>query len=192
MIKELKTSLRLLAFFTVLTGLLYPLAVTGIAKGLFPGQATGTLLKGPAGFVGSALIGQKFDDPKFLWGRPSATSPAYNAAASSGSNLGPLNPALLDQVKERIEALKAADPGNKNFIPIDLVTSSASGLDPHISPAAADYQAGRIARAGGIPIETVRKAIVDHTQGPTFSVLGEARVNVLEVNISLSRLYDTK
>lgn len=192
MIKELKTSLRILVFFSVLCGLLYPLAVTGIAKGIFPRQASGSLLEGPEGFGGSSLIGQKFDDPKFLWGRPSATTPAFNAAASAGSNLGPLNPALRDQVKERIETLRAADPENRGLIPIDLITSSASGLDPHISPAAAEYQAGRIARAGGIPIENVRKAIADHTQGPTFGILGEARVNVLEVNLSLSRLYDTK
>lgn len=208
MFKELKTSLLLLIVFTVLTGGLYPLAVTGIAKAFFPWQAEGSLIdeKGlptstsrserrPAGsgkVVGSELVGQNFDDPKYLWGRLSATAPAYNAAASSGSNLGPLNPTLVDNAKARIDALKAADPDNNAPIPIDLVTASGSGLDPHISPAAADYQVARVAQAGGLPADQVRKIIADHTEGRTFGILGEPCVNVLKVNLSLTRFYATK
>lgn len=191
MLKELKSSFLLLAVMTVLTGLLYPLGITGIAKTFFPHRAEGSLIVENGKVVGSELIGQQFDDPKFLWGRPSATTPAYNASASSGSNLGPLNPALLDNVKARIEALQSgAHPSGP--VPVDLVTSSASGLDPHVSPAGAAYQIPRIAQAGGVPEETVRQIIDKNTEGRTFGILGEPRVNVLKVNLSLNALYVRK
>lgn len=192
MFKELKTSLLLLILITVLTGGLYPLVVTGIAKAFFPKQAEGSLIVQDGKVIGSELIGQNFDDPKFLWGRLSATTPAYNAASSSGSNLGPSNPALLDEVKGRLDALKAADPDNQASVPVDLVTSSGSGLDPHISPAAAAYQIHRIAKAGGLSEETVRQIIADNTEGRTFGILGEPRVNVLKVNLLLTHAYATK
>ena len=192
MFKELKSSLLVLLVMTILTGLLYPLGITGIAKILFPRQAEGSLIVQDGKVVGSELIGQQFDDPKFLWGRLSATTPAYNASASSGSNLGPMNPALLDEVKGRIDALKAADPENSAPVPVDLVTSSGSGLDPHISPSAAAYQIRRIARVGGLPEDAVRRIIAENTEGRTFGILGEPHVNVLKVNLSLSRRYATK
>ncbi len=192
MFKELKTSLLLLIILTALTGGLYPAVVTGIAKVFFPKQAEGSLIVENNKVAGSELIGQNFDDPKYLWGRLSATTPAYNAASSSGSNLGPSNPALIDEVKGRLEALKATDPENQTAVPVDLVTSSGSGLDPHISPAAAAYQVRRIAKSGGIPEEAIRQIIVDNTEGRTFGILGEPRVNVLKVNLSLSRRYVTK
>jgi K+-transporting ATPase ATPase C chain len=174
----------LFVFFLVLTlvtGVAYPLVVTGAAQALFPAQAAGSLVERDGKPVGSALIGQNFSDPKHFWGRPSATSPmAYNAAASSGSNQGPLNPALTDAVKGRIEALRAADPGNTAPVPVDLVTASASGLDPHISPAAARYQVARVAKARSLP------ALVDQqTQAPLLGLLGEPRVNVLRLNLAL-------
>jgi potassium-transporting ATPase KdpC subunit len=192
MLKELKSSFLVLLVMMVLTGLLYPLGITGIAKVFFPRQAEGSLIVENGKVVGSELIGQQFDDPKFLWGRLSATSPAYNAAASSGSNLGPTNPALIDEVKGRLDALKAADPDNQAPVPVDLVTSSGSGLDPHISPAAAAYQVSRIAKAGGLPEDAVRQVIAQYTEGRTLGILGEPRVNVLEVNLSLARRYDRK
>jgi len=192
MFKELKSSLLVLLVMTILTGLLYPLGITGIAKILFPRQAEGSLIVQDGKVVGSELIGQQFDDPKFRWGRLSATTPAYNASASSGSNLGPMNPALLDEVKGRIDALKAADPENSAPVPVDLVTSSGSGLDPHISPSAAAYQIRRIARVGGLPEDAVRRIIAENTEGRTFGILGEPHVNVLKVNLSLSRRYATK
>ena len=188
MLKELQPALRLLALMTVLTGVAYPLVVTGIAQAVFPHQANGSLIELNGKVAGSELIGQSFTAPKYFWGRPSATSPTpYNAGASSGSNLGPLNPALETAVKERIAALKAVDPGNPRSIPVDLVTTSASGLDPHISPAAAEYQVERVARVRGMNVETLRALVAAHTEGRTFGVLGEPRVNVLALNLALER-----
>jgi len=186
MLKELKPAFVMLLALTALTGVIYPLLVTGIAQGLFAKQANGSLIERDGKPVGSALIGQPFSDPKYFWGRPSATGPVpYNAAASSGSNQGPLNPALEDAVKARIAALKAADPGQTAPIPVDLVTASASGLDPHISPAAAAWQAPRIARMRGLSIDSVRGLVEKHTEGRQFGVLGETRVNVLQLNLAL-------
>jgi K+-transporting ATPase ATPase C chain len=187
--KELLPALRMLLILTLLTGALYPLLVTGIAQGVFPRQAAGSLITQNGRVIGSALIGQPFSDPKYFWGRPSATAPMpYNAASSSGSNLGPTNPALEDAVKARIAALKAADPGNQAPIPIDMVTASASGLDPEVSPAAADYQVARVARARHLRAERVRALVVRCTQGRTFGILGEPRVNVLALNLALDQL----
>lgn len=189
MLKELKPAFVMLLALTVLTGILYPLLVTGIAQGLFPDAANGSLIKQNGNLAGSAMIGQPFSDPKYFWGRPSATGPTpYNAAASSGSNQGPLNPALEDAVKVRIAALKAADPSQTEPIPVDLVTASGSGLDPHISPSAAAWQAPRIARLRGLPLDTVEGLVAQHTQGRQFGVLGEARVNVLQLNLALDGL----
>jgi K+-transporting ATPase ATPase C chain len=174
------------AVLTVLTGIAYPLVVTGIGQAVFPQQAAGSLIVKNGQPVGSSLIGQNFNDPKYLWGRPSATSPApYNASGSGGSNLGPLNPALTDAVKARIEALRAADPGNTVPVPVDLVTASGSGLDPHISVAGAQFQAARIAKARQLPVQTVQQLIEKHTEGRLFGLLGEPRVNVLQLNLAL-------
>jgi len=172
---------------TVLTGGIYPAVVTAVGKVAFPAQAEGSLIHDDKGhIVGSRLIGQNFDKPQYVWGRLSATSPSpYNAAASSGSNFGVNNPALLDAVKGRLKALHDADPGNTNPVPVDLVTASASGLDPEISPAAAYYQAARVARARNLSVDTVKTEIAASTQGRTFGVLGEPRVNVLELNLRL-------
>ena len=188
MLKELKPALLMLALLTVLTGGVYPLLVTGIAQGLFPHQANGSLIEQDGKVVGSELIGQPFSDPKYFWGRPSATGPvAYNASASSGSNLGPLNPALEEAVKVRIDALKASDPANTAPIPVDLVTASGSGLDPHISPAAASWQAPRIARIRGLSEAGVMQFVDAHTEGRQLGLLGEPRVNVLALNAALDR-----
>ena len=188
MLKELKPALLMLALLTVLTGGVYPLLVTGIAQGLFPHQANGSLIEQNGKVVGSELIGQPFSDPKYFWGRPSATGPvAYNASATSGSNLGPLNPALEEAVKVRIDALKASDPANTTPIPVDLVTASGSGLDPHISPAAARWQAPRIARIRGLSEAGVMQFIDAHTEGRQLGLLGEPRVNVLTLNEALDR-----
>jgi K+-transporting ATPase ATPase C chain len=177
------------ALLSALTGLIYPMAVTGAAKAVFPSQAAGSLIVLDGTTVGSRLIGQNFSDPKHFWGRPSATAPQpYNATASGGSNQGPLNPALTDAVKARVEALRAADPGNTAPVPVDLVTASASGLDPDISPAAAQYQAARVARVRGVPIEQVNALIASNTQAPLFGLLGESRVNVLSLNIALDKV----
>lgn len=174
---------------TVLTGLAYPLVVTGLARILFPDQASGSLIVRQGRPVGSALIGQPFSDPKYFWGRPSATTPyPYNAGLSSGSNLGPTSPALVALVKARIETLRAADPENRAPVPVDLVTSSASGLDPDISPAGAFYQVGRVARARHLPGDRVRELVERHVKGRTFGLLGEPRVNVLELNLALDEL----
>ena len=182
----LRPALVLFVLLSLITGLLYPLVVTGAAKAVFPGQAAGSLVERNGKVVGSTLIGQNFSDPKHFWGRPSATSPmAYNGAASSGSNQGPLNPALVDAVKGRVEALRAADPGNTAPVPVDLVTASASGLDPDISPAAAQYQAARVARVRGVPVAQVQTLIDRHTDKPLLSFLGEPRVNVLALNLAL-------
>jgi potassium-transporting ATPase KdpC subunit len=182
----LRPALVLLLVFTVLTGLVYPLALTGAAKLVFPRQAEGSLVVQAGGVRGSRLIGQPFSAPGYLWGRLSATVPVpYDATASTGSNLGPLNPALLDAARARIAALRAADPGARGPVPVDLVTASGSGLDPHVSPAAAEYQLARVARARGLTPGEVRAIVRRHTAGPTFGVLGEPRVNVLEVNLEL-------
>lgn len=189
MLKELKPALLVLALMTALTGAVYPLLVTGIAQGLFPDEANGSLIRRDGKVVGSALVGQPFSDPKHFWSRPSATGPVpYNAGASSGSNQGPLNPALEEAVKARIDALKAADPTQTAPIPVDLVTASGSGLDPHISPAAARWQAPRIARVRGLAEAKVAKLIDDHTEGRQLGFLGEPRVNVLMLNLALDRL----
>lgn len=189
----MKTILRpALVMFTVLTlvtGVAYPLVVTGAAQSLFPAQARGSLIQRDGKTVGSSLIGQNFSDPKNFWGRPSATGPMpYNASASSGSNQGPLNPALVDAVKGRVEALKAADPGNTAQVPVDLVTASASGLDPHISPAAVRYQVGRVAKARGLALEKVQSLVEQHTEQPLLGFLGEPQVNVLQLNLALEAL----
>jgi K+-transporting ATPase ATPase C chain len=184
----IRPAVSLFVLLTVITGVVYPLAVTGIAKAAFPDQAAGSLIVKDGKAVGSSLIGQNFTDPKYFWGRPSATSPMpYNGGGSSGSNQGPLNPALVDAVKGRVDALKAADPGNALPIPVDLVTASASGLDPHISVAAVRYQASRVARARGISPDMVTTLIARHTEGRLLGVLGEARVNVLELNLELDQ-----
>ncbi len=182
---EIRPALLLLLVLTLITGVLYPLLITGIAQIAFPHQANGSLIVRAGVVVGSSWIGQPFSDPKYFWGRLSATSPSYNAGSSSGSNLGPINPALLDAVKERIEALRAADPGAKLPVPVDLVTASASGLDPHISLAAAEYQLPRVARARGLLAEAVRARMTRHTTGRFLGVIGEPVVNVLELNLDL-------
>jgi K+-transporting ATPase ATPase C chain len=185
----LRPALVLFVLLSALTGLLYPLAVTGAAKVVFPDRAAGSLIERDGQVVGSRLIGQNFSDPKHFWGRPSATTPmAYNAAASGGSNQGPLNPALVEAVKGRVEALRAADPGNTAPVPVDLVTTSASGLDPDISPAAAAYQAGRVARVRGLPVAQVDALIARHTEAPFGGFLGEPRVNVLALNLALDAM----
>ena len=185
----LRPALVLLAVLTVLTGVVYPLAVTGIAQLLFPRAAAGSLVVRGGHALGSALIGQSFSDPGHFWSRPSATTPQpYNGTGSTGSNLGPLNPALLDAVKARIATLRSADPGNSAPVPVDLVTASASGLDPHISVAAAQYQAARVARARSLPEARVRALIDAHSEGRLLGIIGEPRVNVLELNLALDSL----
>ena len=185
--KILRPAIVLFAVLSAITGIVYPLAVTGIAKAVFPAQAAGSLIEVQGKAIGSALIGQNFSDPKNFWGRPSATTPdANNASASGGSNLGPLNPALIDAVRGRIGALRAADPDNTRPIPVDLVTASASGLDPHISAAAARYQAARVARARGVGLAQVESLIEQHSEGALLGFIGEPRVNVLELNLALA------
>ena len=176
----------LFVVLSLVTGIAYPFAVAGIAKVLFPQQAAGSLVERDGKVVGSTLIGQSFSDPKHFWSRPSATSPGpNNATASGGSNLGPSNPALAEAVKGRVAALRAADPGNQAPVPVDLVTASGSGLDPHISLAAAQYQAARVARVRGVPVGRVRSLIDEHAKGQRFGFLGEPRVNVLELYLAL-------
>ena len=186
MVAQLRSALMMFFILTILTGVAYPLAVTAIAQLLFPHQANGSLISKDGKPIGSTLIGQPFDDPKYFWGRPSATAPfPYNAAASSGSNLGPTNPALIETVKMRVAALKAADPGNDTPVPVDLVTASGSGLDPHISSASAEYQVRRVARARGREEAFVRTLVSQHTEGRQLGMLGERRVNVLALNLAL-------
>ena len=187
MIKHLKPAIILFVLLTLLTGVIYPLLVTGLAQWLFPIQANGSLMTDAQGKVtGSALIGQPFNDPKHFWGRPSATAPfPYNASASIGSNLGPTNPALIDGIKARLHTLKDADPDNKAPVPVDLITASASGLDPHISPAAADYQINRVAKARNLKPEVIHALIAKNTEPRQWGFLGEPRVNVLTLNLAL-------
>ena len=189
---QVKPAIIVLALLTLITGVVYPLVVTVIAQVAFPAQANGSLIMKDGKAIGSALIGQSFDDPKYFWGRLSATGTypynAFNAdalTASSGSNYGPLNPDLMKMVQGRIDALNAADPGNTLPIPVDLVTASGSGLDPHISPAAATYQVARVARARGLDVSVVRQLVAQHTEGRDLGILGEPRVNVLELNLAL-------
>jgi K+-transporting ATPase ATPase C chain len=181
-----RPALVLFGALTLVCGVLYPLAVTGIGQAAFPVQAAGSIVERGGKPIGSSLIGQSFSSPKYFWGRPSATSPMpNNAAGSSGANLSPANPAFIDAVKGRVDALKAADPDNKAPIPVDLVTASGSGLDPEISVAAANYQAGRIAKARGIAPDAVAAKIGAHTLPQYFGFFGEARVNVLALNLAL-------
>lgn len=183
---QILPSLRMLLVLSVLTGVAYPLLVTGIAQVAFPGPANGSLIVAGGKTEGSTLVGQPFDDSKYFWSRPSATSPQpYNGMSSSGSNQGARNPALADAVKDRIKALRDADPDNKAPVPVDLVTASGSGLDPHISIAAAAYQAPRVARVRGMSIDKVMALVGKHTEGRTLAILGEPRVNVLELNLAL-------
>ena len=185
---EIVPALRMLVTLTVLTGVAYPLIMTGIAQVALPHAANGSLTVVNGKTLGSELIGQPFDDPKYFWSRPSATSPQpYNGASSGASNQGPRNPALADAVKDRIKALRDADPDNNAPVPIDLVTASGSGLDPHISVAAAEYQMSRVAKARGMPVQRVRDLVAGATEGRTLWVLGEPRVNVLAVNLALDR-----
>jgi len=187
--KLLRTALVLFAFLTILTGLVYPLLVTGLAQVLFARQANGSVVVSGGQVLGSERIGQAFADPRYFWGRLSATAEtAYNASASGGSNLSVLNPALQQQVQDRLAALRAADPGNPLPVPVDLVTASASGLDPHISPAAARYQAGRVAQLRGLPVERVLALVDQSTENRVLGFLGEARVNVLALNLALDGL----
>ncbi len=189
MTEQLRPAIVILALFTLMTGVLYPLAVTGLAQAIFPWQANGSLIEQNGQVIGSELIGQAFDDPGYFWGRPSATAPfPYNAAASTGSNLGPTNPALEEVVKARIDALHKADPGNTQPIPVDLVTASGSGLDPHISVAAALYQVSRVARESGLSEEQLRALVSKYTEGRQFGFLGEPRVNVLKLNLALDEI----
>jgi K+-transporting ATPase ATPase C chain len=184
--RVLRPAASLLIAFTLLLGVVYPLAITGIARLAFPSQAAGSLLHSNGRIVGSRLIGQAFSDPKYFWGRPSATALIpYNGIASTGSNLGPLNPALLDQVRANAKALREADPGNRQPIPVDLVSASASGLDPEISPAAARYQVDRVARARGLGVAQVAALVRAHQQDSLLGFIGEPRVNVLELNLAL-------
>jgi len=188
MMRQLKPAVLALVWMTILTGLAYPLLVTGIGQLLFPTRANGSLLVRDGTVVGSALIGQSFDDPRYFWSRPSATGPfACNGALSSGSNLGALNDALVDAVQARVAALQSADPGRPGPVPVDLVTASGSGLDPHISPAAAEFQVARVAHARGLAEEQVRALVRQHTEGRQWGFFGEARVNVLPLNLALDR-----
>lgn len=186
MTTHFKPALLMLLVWTVITGIVYPVLVTHLGQLLFPHQANGSLIEKDGKAQGSELIGQPFGDPKYFWSRPSATAPyAYNAGASSGSNQGPTNPALIDAVKSRVQALLEADPGNLAPVPVDLVTASGSGLDPHISPAAALYQAGRVARARNLAEGKVMDLVAQYTEGRQFGFLGEPRVNVLKLNLAL-------
>jgi len=188
-VRLIRPAVSLLVLMTILLGIVYPLLITGVAKVAFPRQAEGSLIYKDGKLIGSTLIGQSFSDPKYFWSRPSATSPQpYNGLASSGSNLGPLNPALLDAVKANVKALHDADPDNRRPIPVDLVTASASGLDPDISPAAAHYQAARVARARNLALAPVETLIKTHERGRLFGLIGERRINVLELNLALDRL----
>ena len=189
---QIRPALVIFAILTLITGVIYPLVMNGIGAALFPGQSRGSIIERDGKALGSSLIGQPFSDPKYFWSRPSATGPVpyttFNPdklTGSSGSNQGPTNPALLDAVKSRIEALRAADPGNSAPVPVDLVTASGSGLDPHISPAAAEYQVARVAHLRGMVPQRVRTIVESHTEGRQLGILGEPRVNVLALNLAL-------
>ncbi len=191
MLKMLRQSVVALVVLGVIVGVVYPLAVTGVSQAFFSHKAGGSMIVQDAKIVGSELIGQPFSDPGYFWSRPSATAPIpYNAAASSGSNLGPTNPALLKAVEERIQVLRATDPGSIEPVPVDLITSSGSGLDPHISPAATEYQVERVARARGMTAEAVRALVAEHTKGRLWGVFGEPRVSVLALNLALDELSE--
>jgi len=193
MTSQFRPALVLLLVLTLLCGGIYPLLVTGAGKLAFPAQAAGSLIAEGGKLRGSRLIGQPFSSPRYFWGRPSATAPMpYNAAGSSGSNQGPLNPALVEAVKGRIDALHAADPANRAPVPVDLVTASASGLDPEISPAAILYQLGRVARARGASPAALQQLAARHTRQPLLGMFGEARVNVLELNLALDRDFPVR
>jgi K+-transporting ATPase ATPase C chain len=186
MLKQIRQAFLLFITLSILTGVIYPLAITGIAQTVFPNQANGSLIYRDGRPVASSLLGQSFTDPKYFWSRPSATTPMpYNAESSGGSNLGPLNPDLAKAVQERIAVLQKADPDNKAPIPVDLVTTSASGLDPHITPAAAEYQIARVAKARNLNADAVRQFVAHHTELRTLGLLGEPRVNVVELNLDL-------
>jgi potassium-transporting ATPase KdpC subunit len=189
MSRSIRNALTMLVLMTVITGVAYPLVVTGLAQVLFHHQANGSLVMKDGKPIGSTLIGQQFTDPKYFWGRPSATTPQpYNGTGSNGSNLGPTNPALTDAVKQRIAALQAVDPGNHAPVPVDLVTASGSGLDPEISPAAAQYQLARVARVRGLSEAQVAALVAQATSERQLGVLGEPRVNVLQLNLALDAL----
>lgn len=189
MLRELRTTVVIFVLLSVLTGLAYPLVTTIVGRLAFPVQSQGSLLEVKDRSVGSALLGQSFSSPGYFWSRPSATGPnAYNGAASSGSNQGPTNPALTAAIADRVAALRAADPGNSLPVPVDLVTASASGLDPHITPAAAEYQVARVARVRGLAPAQVQSLVVAHTEKRTFGILGEPRINVLELNLALDAM----
>lgn len=199
MFRQLRPAIMSLFLLTIITGLAYPMLITGIAQIIFPNQANGSLIQKDGHTLGSHLIGQPFDDPRYFWSRPSATSatsdfplPSYNAANSSGSNLSPTNPALIDAIKTRITTLQNADPTNTRPIPVDLITASGSGLDPHISIAAAEYQVPRIARLRKIAENDLQQLIATHTSQRDFGLLGEARVNVLELNLALDQPSNLK
>ncbi len=193
MFRQLRPVLMVFLLLTLLTGIIYPLLVTGVAQLAFPEKANGSLIRKGGGYSGSELIGQPFDDPKYFWGRLSATPDfPYNSASSSGSNLGPSNPALVEAVKGRLEALQKADPGNNSSVPIDLLTSSGSGLDPHISPAAAFYQVTRVAHVRGLPEDQVRRLVEGFIEPRQLGFLGEPRVNVLRLNLALDRQQNNR
>ncbi|SMF17226.1 potassium-transporting ATPase subunit KdpC [Pseudogulbenkiania subflava] len=184
----IRPALTLFLLLSVLTGLVYPAAVTGLARLFFPEQAAGSLIHRGGELVGSELIGQSFSGPRYFWSRPSATAPMpYNAGASGGSNLGPTNPALLDAVKARVATVRAAHPAQTGPVPVELATASASGLDPDISPAAAYYQVERVAQARGLPVAALRTLVAQHTEGPQWGMFGQARVNVLKLNLALDQ-----
>ena len=188
--KLIRSAVSLLVLMTLLVGIVYPLVIAGAAKAAFPQQAAGSLIYQDGKLIGSTLIGQSFSDPKYFWGRPSATTPQpYNGLASSGSNLGPLNPALIDAVKANAKALHDADPDNQQPVPVELVTASASGLDPEVSPAAAEYQAARVARARHLELTQVEMLIKSHERERLWGFIGEPRINVLELNLALDRLH---
>ncbi|HEY2840971.1 MAG TPA: potassium-transporting ATPase subunit KdpC [Pirellulales bacterium] len=189
MFAQLRAACAIFILLTLLTGVIFPAVVTGLAQLFFPSQANGSLIEKDGKIVGSSLIGQPFAGPQYFWSRPSATAPSpYNGASSGGSNLGPTNPALADAVRQRVAALQAADPGNTEPVPVDLVTASGSGLDPHISPAAAEYQVKRVARLRKVKESVVRDLVAKHTEERALGLLGEPRVNVLLLNLDLDQL----
>jgi K+-transporting ATPase ATPase C chain len=193
MFAQMRSAVLMFVVLTVITGVAYPLVVTGVAQVVFPHQANGSLIVRDGKVVGSELLGQSFDDPKYFWSRPSATSAFPNdASASTGSNLGPTNPAQFDAVRARIDAIKKVQPDSTEPVPIDLVTASASGLDPEISPAAAEYQLARVAKARGLSEDVVGKLVAQNTDGRTFGILGEPRVNVLKLNLALDDLASSQ